>query len=119
MAAEEPESIKETAWGGASDIVVGVPAAPLSHPIVREPEHQTKAAEAQKAESLKNFSFRYPKYDKTWWDAKNNDIHKFKNYSNRQETIDYYWFIGQVFKDGTIDVEALSKGQKLALYGIS
>ena len=84
-----------------------------------EPEHQTKAAEEQKAASLKDLTKKYPKYDKTWWDAKGRKVHRFTNYNHKQETIDYFWWIGQNFKDGTVNIDNLTKSQKLALYGMS
>lgn len=54
-----------------------------------------------------------------WWDEKAGKVHRYKNWSDRQQTIDYYWHIGENFKNGVIDTDNLSKSQRLALYAIS
>ena len=44
---------------------------PVSHPIVGEAKKDTEAAQKQKKKSLDNFSKKYPKLNKIWWDEKN------------------------------------------------
>lgn len=93
---------------------------PTSHPIVREAPHEYEAAMKQKDESLKDFEKKYPQHNKIWWDEKNGKLHKFNDFGNKMHTIDYYWYIGENFKNGVIVIEKLDrKGEKLALYGLS
>ena len=76
----------------------------------------------QKDASLKKIKqYRQHKIteDGVWWDKDKQDPHRYKAFNDKQQTIDYYWHIGENFKDGTIDTDNLPRKQRLALYGMS
>ena len=51
--------------------------------------------------------------------SSDSEIFKYKGYSDKKGTIDYYWVIGDNYHDGTINLDEFSIGTRLACYGLS